>query len=111
MLTVALLGRIVFDLELREVGENKDKKVINNRLAVSIGKEKTTFIDFEVWNHTAELIERYYSKGNEVLFEGHLINKTKKRDEVEYETVALQVDRVIFTYGNKRKEEKEVKEQ
>ena len=110
MLTVALLGRIVFDLELREVGENKDKKVINNRLAVSIGKERTTFIDFEVWNNTAELIDKYYSKGNEVLFEGQLINKTKKRDELEYETVALQVDRVIFTYGNKRKEEKEVKD-
>jgi single-strand DNA-binding protein len=111
MLTVALLGRIVFDPEVKEVGENKDKKVLNNRLAVSIGKEKTTFIDFEAWGNTAELIERYYIKGNEILMEGHLINKTKKREELEYETVAFQIDRIIFTYGNKRKEEMETKEE
>ena len=110
MLTVALLGRIVFDLELREVGENKDKKVINNRLAVSVGKDKTTFIDFEVWNNTAELVEKYFSKGSEILVEGHLINKIKKREELEYDTVALKVDRVFFTYGNKRKEEYEIEE-
>ena len=111
MLTVALLGRIVFDLEVREVGENKDKKVLNNRLAVSIGRERTTFIDFEAWGSTAELIEKYYSKGNEILMEGHLINKTKKRDELEYETVGFQIERIIFTYGKKRKEELETTEE
>ncbi len=105
MLSVALIGRLVFDVEVKEVGEKKDKKVMNNRLAISIGKEKTTFIDIEAWGNTAEIIEKYYTKGNEILVEGQLINKTRKKDEVEYETVAFQADKIIFTYGNKRKEE------
>lgn len=105
MLSVALLGRLVFDVEVKEVGENKDKKVLNNRLAISIGKERTTFIDIEAWGTTAEFIEKYYTKGNEILLEGQLINRTRKRDEVEYEIVVFQVDKIIFTYGNKKKEE------
>ncbi|MGD9677008.1 MAG: single-stranded DNA-binding protein [Vulcanibacillus sp.] len=105
MLSVALLGRLVFDVEVKEVGENKDKKVLNNRLAVSIGKDKTTFIDMEAWGNTAEIIEKYYVKGNEILVEGQLINKTRKKEEVEYEVVSFLVDKIMFTYGNKKKEE------
>lgn len=105
MLSVALLGRLVFDVEAKEVGENKDKKVLNNRIAVSVGKDKTTFIDIEAWGNTADIIEKYYEKGNEILAEGQLVNRTKKKNDVEYETVAFLVDKIIFTYGNKKKEE------
>ncbi len=105
MLIVALIGRLVFDVEVKEVGESKDKKVLNNRLAISIGKERTTFIDIEAWGNTAEIIEKYYTKGNEILLEGQLINRTRKREEVEYEIVSFLVDKIIFTYGNKKKEE------
>lgn len=102
MLSVALLGRFVFDVELKEVGE--DKKVVNNRMALQLGKDKTTFIDVEAWGNTAELINKYFKKGNEVLAEGHLINKTRKKSDIEYETVAFVIDKVIFTYGNKKED-------
>lgn len=105
MLSIALLGRLVFDVELKEVGEDKDKKVVNNRMALQAGKDKTTFIDVEAWGNTAELISKYYKKGYEILTEGHLVNKTRKKEDVEYETVGFIIDRIVFTYGNKKDNE------
>ncbi len=96
------LGRLVFEVKLDEVGD--DKKVVNNRIAIQVGKDKTTFVDIVAWGSTAELIAKYFNKGNEILIQGILTNKTRKKEEVEYETVAILVDRVIFTHGNAKEE-------
>ena len=92
------IGRLVFDVEVKEVGDDK-KKVLNNRIAISIGKDKSTFIDIVAWNKTAELIGKY-KKGNEICVIGSLVNTKKKIGETEYDTVAIQVDRIEFTHGN-----------
>ena len=96
------LGRLVFDVEVKDVGENK--KVLNNRLAIPISKDETTFVDVVAWGTTAELIAKYFKKGFEILVQGHLINKKRKRDNVEYDTVAILVNRVIFTNGNPKED-------
>lgn len=92
------IGRLVYDVEVKEVGDNK--KVLNNRIAIQNSKDNTTFIDIVAWNSTAELIGKYFKKGYEILIQGYLINRTKKKDNVEYDTVAIFVDKVIFTNGN-----------
>ena len=74
--------------------------MLNNRLAIAIGKDETTFVDIVAWGATAELIAKYFKKGFEILVQGHLINKKRKKDNVEYDTVAILVDKVIFTNGN-----------
>jgi single-strand DNA-binding protein len=96
------LGRLVYDVKLDEVGE--DKKVVNNRIAIQVAKDKTTFIDIVAWGSTAEIIAKYFKKGYEILIQGTLINKTRKKEEVEYESVAILVDKVMFTNGNAKEE-------
>ncbi len=92
------LGRLVYDVKIKEVGDNK--KVLNNRIAIPITKTESTFIDIVAWDSAAEQISKYYKKGFEILIQGRLINKTKKKDATEYDTVAILVDKVIPTYGN-----------
>lgn len=101
---VTELGRLVYDVKVDKVGADK-KSVLNNKLAISLGKEKTTFIDIVAWNAPAELIGKYYKKGYEIYVEGHLINITGKKDNVEYEKVAINIDNIKFTNGNPKDEE------
>jgi single-stranded DNA-binding protein len=94
------LGRLVFDVKVEYVGDEK-KPVLNNRLAIQLGKDKTTFIDVVAWDKVAETICKNFKKGYEIFIEnGHLINKTRKKDNVEFETVALYIDKIKFTNGN-----------
>lgn len=98
---VQVLGRLVYDVKVSTVEIDKEKvKVLNNRIAIK-GSNKATFIDIVAWKGTAELIEKYYKKGFEILLNGKLINVSKKKSNVEYEDVAIQIKEVIFTYGNK----------
>ncbi len=91
------LGRLAYEVKLKEVGE---KKVLNNRLAIPIGKDKTTFVDIVAWNGTAELIANNFKKGHEILIQGHLINKKGMKEKMEYDTIAILVDKIVFTHGN-----------
>lgn len=95
------VGRLCFDVEVKNVKvHGKDRKVINNRIAIPITKDKSTFVDIEAWDKNAERIMKYYQKGYEICITGHLINKDRKKGDVEYETTAILVDRIIPTYGN-----------
>lgn len=100
-------GRLSYDVKVDTVG-NDNKKVFNNRLAMRLGKDQTTFIDIVAWGGTAELIGKNYKKGSEILFQGKLINKKKTvADGVEVDGNAILIDEVIFTYGNKREKEED----
>ena len=99
MLMNTYLGRLVFDVKVEKVGED-EKVVLNNRLAMQIGKDKTTFVDIVAWGKNAEFINNYFKKGNEILLQGYLINKINKKEELEYNTVIIKVEKINFTYGN-----------
>ncbi len=108
---VVELGRLYFNVELKEVGENK-LKVLNNRLAINNGKDKKdTFVDIVAWQGTAELIAKYYKKGDEIYIEGNLINSTTKKENVEFENVAINVTRIKFTHGNNNPKINELSEE
>lgn len=92
------IGRLTYDVDVKPVAVGK--RVLNNRLAINTSKTQKTFVDIIAWNETADLINKYYQKGYEILVEGHLVNKNKKKDNIEFEDVAILVDRVIFTNGN-----------
>lgn len=101
MLVNTYLGRLVFDVKIDTVGED-EKVVLNNRIAIQTGKDKTTFVDIVAWGKNAEFINSYFKKGNEILLQGYLVNKTNKKEEIEYNTVMIKVERVNFTYGNNK---------
>lgn len=94
-------GRLSFDVKVDTVGA-ENKKVFNNRLAIRMSKDQTTFIDVVAWGGTAELIGNNYKRGSEILFQGKLINKKKLvANGVEVDGNAILIEDVIFTYGNK----------
>lgn len=74
---VTLVGRLTDDPTSKEVSIGGDNVTITSfSLAVNrtFGKDKseTAFINCEAWRKLGELIEKYCSKGREVLVEGYL---------------------------------------
>lgn len=87
---VILLGRICNDLELRKT--NTNRSVVNFTIAVDRrnSKEKTTdFFNAIAWNKTAEFIQQYFVKGQQIAIVGNLQsrnwtdNNGQKRNSVE----------------------------
>ena len=71
MNTVILKGRLGQDPELKEVGN--DKKVVNFSIATNDGtkeKPKTNWNNCSAWGRTAEVINQYFKKGDEIMITG-----------------------------------------
>lgn len=63
---VHLIGNLVRDTEIKEVGENKTKLAINtiavnNRYKTNSGEERNEpmFIDLELWGKSADFLQKY----------------------------------------------------
>ena len=74
------IGRMVRDIEIKNL--QGDKKVGNFTLAVNreSNREKVDFIPCVAWNKTAEVLAKYTSKGSLILVEGEL-NIDKNNDQ------------------------------
>lgn len=72
MNSITLVGRLTADPEIR-VTKNKEKTTVANfTLAVYRDKETTDFINCVAFRETAELAEKYFSKGLRVAVNGSL---------------------------------------
>ena len=89
---VILTGNLVKDLELKYT--NNNKAVLQNTIAVrndfknANGEYESQFINIEVWNKTAEFLNKYAGKGSKVLVEGKIVtrNYTKQDGTKRYVT-------------------------
>jgi single-strand DNA-binding protein len=86
--SVVLTGNLATDVEVRDVGE--ERQVATFRLAVDrIGSEEADFFQVSAWNKQAELCGRYLSKGRRVGVDGKLKSSSwedsdgNKRSSVE----------------------------
>lgn len=73
MNSVSLIGRLGQNPQVRTTGGGK--KVVNFSVAVDYGygdKKITSWIPVVVWDKTAELAEKYLSKGSQVAVSGRL---------------------------------------
>ena len=70
--SVALMGRLTADPELKST--SNDKNYARFTLAVSRGDKdnNTDFINCVAWNKTAEFISKYFSKGKLIALEGNI---------------------------------------
>ena len=72
---INLTGRITKDIELKEYG---DLKVVNNTIAVYMGKDNkdqsdiTYFFDFKAFNYVANKLSSQAQKGVKIAIEGVL---------------------------------------
>jgi single-strand DNA-binding protein len=77
--SVILTGNVATDIELRELPEAK--RVANFLLAVDRRRKEggADFLRVTVWDHQADLCNRFLSKGRRIGVEGRLRSRT--RDE------------------------------
>lgn len=78
--TVALIGRITADPELKHT--ESGKQVCSFSLAVSgYTKDETYFIPVTCWNKTAELLTQYVKKGNRIGVTGRISQRSYEHKE------------------------------
>ena len=97
-------GRICNDLELKmtETG----KRVVNFSIAINDGtKERphTTVIPVEAWENTADVITRYFHKGDQIIVSGRLIVRSYDDRGEKRNKISVSVE--SFDWGEKKKEE------
>lgn len=103
---VIMMGRIVNDLELKTTPNGHSvcsfRIAVDRRFKTQDGKKQTDFFNAVVWNQTAEMVTKWFSKGRMILIEGEMTTRqyTDKNgnNATWYE---INVERVGFT-GEKR---------
>ena len=109
---VGFIGRFTSDPELRTAGETSIVRftLARNRPKRGDTPAEADFVDFTAFGKTAEMIERYFKKGDQLGIEAHIATSTyvasklKKEDgeSPKLKQTQLIVDRVEFIGGNKR---------
>ncbi len=105
MNTIGLVGRLVREIELKDVGE--DKVVINNTLAVAkrVRKEngpQADFIPIVAWGQIAKLMQLYCEKGHMVGLTGRIQSRSYiNKEEDTIFIVEMLVEEVHFLQNKK----------
>ena len=109
---VGFIGRFTSDPELRTAGETSIVRftLARNRPKRGDTPAEADFVDFTAFGKTAEMIERYFKKGDQLGIEAHIATSTYVASKLKNEDgespklkqTQLIVDRVEFVGGNKR---------
>lgn len=102
MNTVALIGRLVADPELRSTGKGKESiSVLNFTIAVQrIGSEDADFPRCVAFGKTAEFIDQYFRKGTRIGITGRIqTGKYENKDGDTVWTTDVIVERADFADG------------
>lgn len=78
MNTVAILGRLTKDIEVRQT--TTGKAFASFCVAVDAGKDTTYFIDCTAWEKTAENIGKFFKKGDKIAVTGCLTTRMWEDD-------------------------------
>ena len=77
---IILLGRLVQDPEIRYTSSNvpmtRFKIAVNRSGKPQEGQPTADFFQITAWRHTAEFVQKYFTKGQQVLIEGYLRNNS-----------------------------------
>lgn len=111
MNSVQCIGRLVREVELREVGN--EQVVLNNCIAIPDHSKKspqdTDFIPIVAWNGIAKLMSQYLSKGDEIGITGRLRSRSyeNKQQQTQYVTEIV-INDVTFLRKKQGRQEIEV---
>jgi len=102
---VTLIGNLASDVELKQIGE--DKQVANFLLAVDRpGKDEADFVGIAAWNKQAETCARYLTKGRRVAVDGRLRSRSWEDEDGKRRTaIEIVANRVQFLSPPPGKEE------
>jgi len=95
MNNVQLLGNLCSDPEMRYTPSNL--AVTTFRVAINEGKDRTTFVDVECWQQTAELVNKYWRKGKQIALTGRLtLDQWEDKDGGKRSKLKVTAERVYF---------------
>lgn len=106
---IVIMGRLTHDPEMRQTGSGTS--VTSFSLAVERdysgrdgGEKQTDFIDVVAWRHTAEFVDKYFTKGDMAAVVGRLqIRDWMDKDGNKRRSAEVVADSVYFG-GSKRRE-------
>lgn len=107
-----ITGRITKDIELKEYG---DLKVVNNTIAVYMGKDKdkndiTNFFDFKAFGYGADKLSSQAQKGSKIAIEGSLKQETWESDGANKSKVVIYADNIEIMDAKKETKDNEIVE-
>lgn len=108
---VVLVGRIVYDLELKKNGSGKKYLSITLAIPRSFknieGTYDTDFIRCIVWDNVASNTSEYCKKGDIVGLKGRLQSRFVEKNDKKENIMEVIGEKVTFLSSSKEKEEKE----
>lgn len=93
---VILQGRLVKDIELKEVG---GFSVTEFTVAWSEKYKETEtkcFLRCKAWRSTADFLSKYFRKGQELIIEGHMVTEEWEKDGEKQSRTLCTVEKVNF---------------
>lgn len=81
---VILCGRVTKEPEILSTASGKKVAKISLATNQFMGKDKepkTVFHNLVAWGTTADVAEKYVTKGQEIMIEGHIDNRTYKKKD------------------------------
>lgn len=97
--TCVFTGRLAADPEMKQT--QSGKTVARFRLAVNgFHKDDVSWLDFEAWGKTAELLEQYRHKGDTVGVVAHAVVDQWERDGQKHSRVKFVVDSLPLNAGS-----------
>lgn len=101
---IVLMGRLVANPELKETSSKNNY----TRFTIAVNravKEETDFINCIAWNKQAELISKYFSKGERIAVDGRLtINSYTDKNGNNREAAEVVIDNFAFIESKKKED-------
>lgn len=96
-----MMGRLTKDPELRRTSTGiavaSFSIAVNRNVANKNGEREVDFFDCVAWRGTAELLQKYFSKGSQIAIEGHLQNRDwTDKEGNKRRAIEIIVDSVYF---------------
>ena len=107
---VIVLGNLCKDIELRYT--NSQKKVIQNTIGIrndyknANGDYDSNFVNVVFWEHNAEYLNKYATKGSRILVEGRITSRKYEKDKETRYVTEIQCENVQIL-DSRKNEEKE----
>lgn len=104
------LGKLLNEVKAQSVTTGKgERTVLNNRIMIYQGKDRTTFVDITAWGGLAEFIAKYFKQGEEIYIEGELKNKqiTVEGKPIQSFYILLTNARIVYGKNTNAVQEKE----
>ena len=103
---VELLGRLTKDPEIRYTQNNTmvaSFTLAVNRRFKKEGEQEADFINCVAWKNTADLINKYFKKGQQILVDGRIQTRSYEDNGQKHYITEVVVENVYFT-GTKKEE-------